>query len=47
LRKGFRARLADFKGLLIGDIAAARQALRQIIKGRIEFRPAARAYQLR
>src|SRR5437016_4626200 len=50
-RKSFRERLAQFDGLLHADVPLARQALRRIIAGRIEFRPTdrgdERGYRLR
>ena len=42
LRKGFRERLAQLDGLLHSDVPLARQALRKVIDGRIEFRPTER-----
>ena len=51
LRTNFRERLAQFDGLLHSDVPLARQALRKVIAGRIEFRPTergdAREYHLR
>jgi site-specific DNA recombinase len=51
LRDGFRERLGRFNELLVSDVPLARQALRKLIPGRIEFRPedrdGARGYRLR
>jgi site-specific DNA recombinase len=51
LRKAFAARLGQFDDLLRSDIPQARQVLRKVIQGRIEFRPVteqgARGYHLR
>ena len=51
LRKAFAARLGQFEDLLRSDISQARQVLRKVSHGRIEFRPTtdrgARGYQLR
>lgn len=42
LRREARERLAHFDALLLGDVPVARQILRRLIAGRIEFRPEAR-----
>jgi hypothetical protein len=51
LRKALRDRFGQFEGLLHSDVPLARQALRKVIAGRIEFRPAdrgdIRGYRLR
>jgi hypothetical protein len=51
LKAALHERLARFEELLLSDIPLARQALRKLIAGRIEFRPEqkdeARGYHLR
>ena len=42
LQASFRDRLARFDELLLSDVPMARQALRKLIPGRIEFRPVER-----
>jgi hypothetical protein len=42
LKASFRDRLARFDELLLSDVPMARQALRKLIPGRIEFRPVER-----
>ena len=50
LRIGLRGRLAQFGQLMLSDIPIARQALRKLLAGRIQFLPeernGARAYKL-
>ena len=42
LKASFRDRLARFDELLLSDVPMARQALRKLVPGRIEFRPVER-----
>jgi len=42
LKASFRERLARFDELLLSEVPLARQALRKLIPGRIEFRPVER-----
>ncbi len=42
LKEALRGRLERFDSLLLSDVALARQALRKLIPGRIEFRPVER-----
>jgi hypothetical protein len=43
VRKALRERLGLFDALLLSDVPLARQALRKLIPGRIEFQPFERA----
>ena len=51
LRSMLHKKLNEFEALMHGDVPAARQALRKLLAGRIEFRPeeknGARHYHLR
>ena len=47
LKRSFRDRLTQFDNLLMSDVGVARQALRKLLDGRIEFSPSADGYELR